>query len=377
MQHCIMCKEPKQNVKLLIEFDTDKNICTDCIAQLNAFAAQSSKIVDNPIDNSILEYKKMYPKDFKHFLDDYVIGQEQAKKTLAVEIYNHFKRINNLDKEIQKNNILLVGKSGTGKTLLVQTLAKLLDLPLAIADMNNITQAGYVGKDVESILEQLVASAGGDIKKAETGILILDEIDKIAKRNLTSSTDKDPSGEGAQAALLKVIEGAQVELKIEGSKTRQFIDTTNILFVAAGAFYGIDKVIEHNSKEESFGIGFSATVDKPDIAPNIEITEEDLIQYGFIPELVGRFPAVARLDDLSIEDYKRILTEPKNSITKQYEKLFGLDDIELKFSEEYLDKIANKVHNSEKGARGLRSEIERDMREIIYNIDTAEKSICL
>lgn len=372
MEKCICCEQNKDEVQRLIQIADNCFICNECTSEINAIFAKTAKI-KNAITESATEDEPevnfLLPKQIKQLLDESVIGQEDAKKALAVEIYNHYLRINNQDLELEKNNILLIGDSGTGKTLLVKTLAKILDLPLAICDMSSITQAGYVGKSLNGILYQLISAAGNDIKKAETGIIFLDEFDKLAKRNLTSSTDKDPSGEGVQFELLKMIEGVKEEIKLDGIRKEQYIDTSNILFIAGGAFFGLDKLLEKKQLEENYGIGFSASVDKPKDTTQIPIEDEDIIHFGFIPEIVGRLPVIVQLNKLTKEDFKRILIEPKNSIVDQYKKLLRLNNIELEFSEEYLDKIVDKVFSSKKGARALRGEIEKSMRNIIYEIN--------
>lgn len=381
METCVCCARMKDDVEHMVELAKDTYICNGCTRELNGIFAKIDKPQEIPLENPIVADEpvtKLYPKDIKSFLDQYVIGQYEAKKSLSVEIYNHFKRITNPDKEIQKNNILLIGDSGTGKTLLVQTLAKLLDLPLVITDMNNITEYGYVGKDAESILHQLVIAADGDISKAETGIIFLDEIDKIAKRNLTSSTDKDPSGEGAQTALLKIIEGTNVELKLEGQRQKNsFINTSNILFIGGGAFFGMDKIVAKNHDTKNHSIGFTATVDKAELSETIEITDEDFISFGFLPEFIGRFHVYAQLHKLTRDEFKKIIIEPKNSVMSQYQKLMKLDDIELEFSDNYIDSIVDTCYDSKRGARAIRGEIEKRMREIIFNINDQEKLIIL
>lgn len=371
MEQCVVCGLDKNKVDKLVEINEGVYICNRCTAEVNSFFAKAYK--EKEIEPEIKI--KMYPKEIKSFLDEYVIGQEQAKKVLSVEVYNHFNRINNKDKEIQKNNILMIGKSGVGKTLLVQTLAKLLDLPLVIADMTSITQAGYVGKDSESILQQLVIAAGGDIKKAENGIIMCDEVDKLAKRNLTSSTDSAPSTEGAQTALLKIIEGTKVDIKLEGIRQKDaVIDTSNILFIGAGAFFGLDKILESKGKEENSKIGFHAVIDKSE-KTSVEINDEDLINYGFLPEFIGRFPCIVELEDLTKEDYRKILLEPKNSIIKQYQNLLSLDGFELSFNETYINEVVDSVYDSKKGARGLKTIIEKKMRDIIYDIDSLDEKL--
>lgn len=368
MEKCTCCEQSKEQVERLIQISENVFICNECTAEINAIFAKTTKVKENK-EAEKEEIKLLLPKQIKELLDESVIGQEDAKKALAVEIYNHYLRVNNKDLELEKNNILMIGDSGTGKTLLVKTLAKILDLPLAICDMSSITQSGYVGKSLNGILYQLVAAAGNDIKKAETGIIFLDEFDKLAKRNLTSSTDKDPSGEGVQFELLKMIEGTKEEIKIEGTRKDQYIDTSNILFIAGGAFFGMNKLLEKKQLEENYGIGFSASVEKPKDTSIIPIEDEDIIHFGFIPEIVGRLPIIVQLNKLTKEDYKRILIEPKNSIVDQYKKLLKLNNINLEFSNDYLDSIVEKVYSSKKGARALRGEIEKSMREIIYNIN--------
>lgn len=366
---CSCCGAPESLVEGLVEISKDVFICDKCsetISDIFSLKAEEKRA-------SSLKKERMYPKQIKKLLDEVVIGQEDAKKVLSVEVYNHYKRVQHPEKEIQKSNILMIGDSGTGKTLLVQTLSKILDLPMAICDCAALTQAGYVGADIETILQQLVMVADNDIAKAEKGIILLDEFDKLAKRNLSSSTDKDPSGEGVQQGLLKIIEGTKVKLKIEGGTSRsrgqeQFIDTTNILFIAAGAFFGIDKVLEKNHASDSAGIGFSATVDKVDVSEKA-IDDQDIIEYGFIPEIVGRMPTIAQLQKLTKEDYRRILTEPKNSVIHQYQKLMEIENIDLQFTPEFLDNIVEKVYNTKRGARALRSEIEKEMRELVYELD--------
>ena len=366
---CSCCNAPESLVEGLVEISKDIFICDKCSETISDIF----ELKANEKRTASLKKERMYPKQIKKLLDEVVIGQEDAKKALSVEVYNHYKRVQHLEKEIQKSNILMIGDSGTGKTLLVQTLSKILDLPMAICDCAALTQAGYVGADIETILQQLVMVADNDIAKAEKGIILLDEFDKLAKRNLSSSTDKDPSGEGVQQGLLKIIEGTQVKIKIEGGTNRsrgqdQFIDTTNILFIAAGAFFGIDKVLEKNHASESAGIGFAASVDKVDITGKM-IDDQDIIEYGFIPEIVGRMPTIVQLHQLTKEDYRRILTEPKNSVIHQYQKLMEIENIDLQFTPAFLDGIVEKVYNTKRGARALRSEIEKEMRELVYELN--------
>lgn len=372
MEQCVVCGLEKDKVDKLVEINEGIYICNRCTAEVNSFFAKAYK--EKEIEPEIKI--KMYPKEIKSFLDEYVIGQEQAKKVLSVEVYNHFNRINNKDKEIQKNNILMIGKSGVGKTLLVQTLAKLLDLPLSIIDCTQLSQSGYKGADSEDILKQLILAADGDIQKAQNGIVFLDEFDKLAKRNLTSSADKDPSGEGVQFELLRMIEGHKYQIKQEGIReNKSSIDTTNILFICSGAFSGLDKIIEKNQQDSDLGIGFSANVIKKELTELVEITEEDLIEYGIITEVVSRLHVCVKLNDLTKEDYRKILLEPKNSVIKQYQNLLALDGFELSFTETYIDEVVDQVYDSKKGARGLKSIIEKKMRDIIYDIDSLEEKM--
>jgi len=360
---CSCCKGTKDNVPRMIKFSEDQYLCNICTSEIHRLFESLPSSTDDT-DNT---EKKLYPKDIKTFLDEYVIGQDDAKKVLAVEIYNHHKRITNPEKEIQKSNILMIGNSGSGKTLLVQTLAKLLKLPLAICDATNVTEAGYVGNDIETILQQLVVSANGDIKAAEKGIIFIDEIDKLAKQNMTSG-NKDPSGLGVQQGLLKMIEGATVPIKAEPKGSKDYINTSNILFIGAGAFYGLDKLVEAKRKGKTTSIGFSASVE---VSKNdsTETKEEDLIEYGFLPEFISRLPIIVQLQPLTKDDYKKILTEPKNNVIKQYQNLMSLDGIELTFTEKCIDEIVDEVYNSKRGARALRGSVEKAMRHIIYNLD--------
>lgn len=362
---CICCGALEQDVEGLVMISSDEdylcNRCSDLIGDLFD-KKEKEKALQERKSSSLL------PSEIKALLDESVIGQDAAKKVLAVEIYNHYKRITYPEFEIKKSNILMIGESGTGKTLLVQTLAKMLDLPLVIADMSLITAAGYVGQDIESMLQQLVIAADNDLVKAQGGIILLDEVDKIAKRNLTSSTEKDPGGEGVQQGLLKMLEGSKIPVKVEGIRGNPEIDTSNILFICAGAFFGLDKVLMKNHKSENASIGFSASIEKVDIT-NKEVDEQDIIEYGFIPEFVGRLPVIVQLQKLTREDYRRILTEPKNSISEQYRKLMEIDDITIEFSEEFYDSIVDNVVTTERGARALRTEFEKRMRDIIYAIN--------
>jgi ATP-dependent Clp protease ATP-binding subunit ClpX len=313
------------------------------------------------------------PTQIKDFLDQYVIGQENAKRTVAVAVYKHYKRLFNPvieDVEIEKSNILMLGPTGSGKTLIAQTIARLLDVPFAIADATSLTEAGYVGDDVESVLTRLLQSADQDVKKAERGIIYIDEIDKKARRGESSSGGRDVSGEGVQQALLKMLEGSEVFVPTSGGRKGPNaeivkLNTKNILFIVGGAFVGIDKIVEKTQKANSASIGFGAEVgEKKDTNDLLLAVEPDhLTKFGLIPELVGRLPVITSLVELSTEDMIHVLTEPKNALTKQFQMLFKLDDVELEFTEDALIAIANKAKERKTGARGLRGILEKVLEE--------------